>query len=53
MVINTTQVGAWAEEVAWQHIQQQGWQLVERNFFVKAVNSTSSLAKARSLPLSK
>jgi putative endonuclease len=33
--MNTTQVGAWAEEIAWQHIQQQGWQLVERNFFCK------------------
>jgi putative endonuclease len=35
MVMNTTQIGAWAEEIAWQHIQQQGWQLVERNFFCK------------------
>jgi len=33
--MNTTQVGAWAEEIAWQHLHQQGWQLVERNFFCK------------------
>lgn len=33
--MNTTQVGAWAEQIAWQHLQQQGWQLVERNFFCK------------------
>lgn len=33
--MNTTQVGAWAEEIAWQHIQQHGWQLIERNFFCK------------------
>ena len=31
--MQTTQVGAWAEELAWQHMCQQGWQLVERNFF--------------------
>ena len=35
MAMNTTQVGAWAEEIAWQHIRQQGWQLIERNFFCK------------------
>ena len=35
MAMNTTQVGAWAEEIAWQHIQQHGWKLVERNFFCK------------------
>jgi len=35
MAMNTTQVGAWAEEIAWQHIQQQGWQLIKRNFFCK------------------
>ena len=35
MAMNTTQVGAWAEEIAWQHIHKQGWQLIERNFFCK------------------
>ncbi|MDC9719667.1 MAG: YraN family protein [Gammaproteobacteria bacterium] len=33
--MNTTQIGAWAEDIAWQHMQQHGWQLVERNFFCK------------------
>jgi putative endonuclease len=35
MVMNTTQVGAWAEQMAWLYLQQRGWQLVERNFFCK------------------
>jgi putative endonuclease len=35
MTMTNTQVGAWAEEVAWQHIHQHGWQLVGRNFFCK------------------
>lgn len=35
MTMTTTQVGAWAEEIAWNHLHQHGWQLVERNFFCK------------------
>jgi putative endonuclease len=35
MVMNSTQVGAWAEDIAWQHIQQRGWSLIARNFFCK------------------
>lgn len=33
--MNHTEMGAWAENIAWQHMQQQGWQLIERNFFCK------------------
>jgi len=33
--MNNTQTGAWAEDIAWHHMQQHGWQLVQRNFFCK------------------
>ena len=33
--MNKTQTGAWAEDIAWQHMQQHGWHLVQRNFFCK------------------
>ena len=31
--MHSTKIGAWAEELAWQHMSQQGWTLIERNFF--------------------
>ncbi len=33
--MNHTQTGAWAEDLAWQHMHQRGWNLVARNFFCK------------------
>ena len=53
MVMNTTQVGAWAEEIAWQHIRQQGWQLIARNFFAKVESLILLFAKVMFLHLSK
>ena len=31
--MHSTKIGAWAEELAWQHMSEQGWTLIERNFF--------------------
>ena len=33
--MTTTEIGAWAEELAWNHLHEHGWQLIERNFFCK------------------
>lgn len=33
--MNTRQIGAWAEQIALQHLQERGWQLVARNFFCR------------------
>ena len=41
MVMSFTKVGSWAEDIAWQHIQQLGWSLIACNFFVKVVSLTS------------
>ena len=31
--MHSTKISAWAEELAWQHMSEQGWTLIERNFF--------------------
>ena len=35
MTLTTTQVGSWAEDIAFNYLIKHGWQLIERNFFCK------------------
>jgi len=51
--MHSTKIGAWAEELAWQHMSEQGWTLIERNFFVKVASLISLHKKIMCWLLSK